>query len=175
MYSAVCILRQCPLGTALLGSLSKSLWLPISFKNPNHTILKSNLAHFFSCLLCFQLDVRWDRFKSFHSEIVSGLVSQGISGPYFSHATYSVLGKKLMPTGLWWPWGFLTDPFNSPSLFHTLGPGSLEHGFSCESGQQNVWILRLSFILDRFTWFCTSLLYDLTHSPSFPYLFIKWR
>lgn len=89
------------LSTALLGSLSKTLQLPISFKSQNHTSLKSNLAHLSGCPLYFQLDVRSDRFKCFYSsEIVSGLVSQGMPGPCVSHATFSVLGEKLMPTGL---------------------------------------------------------------------------
>lgn len=101
MYSVVCVLRQCPWGIAPLGSLSKTLQIPISFKSQNHTSLKSNLEHLSSCLLYLQLDVGSDRFKPFHSsKIVSGLVSQGMPGPCFSHATYSVLGEKLMPTGL---------------------------------------------------------------------------
>lgn len=101
MYSVVCVLRQCPPGITLLGNLNKTLQFPNSFKSQNHTSLKSNLAHLSSCLLYLQLDVGSDRFKPFHSpEIVSGLVSQEMPGPYFSHATYSVWGEKLMLTGL---------------------------------------------------------------------------
>lgn len=121
---STCIVLCVFLGNVPWAQLFLGVWvklqLPISFKSQNHTSLKSNLAHLSSCLLYFQLDVGLDRFKSFHSsEIISGLVSQGMPGPCFSHATYSLLGEKLMPTGLWWPWASASC---SPSSFHTLGP-----------------------------------------------------